>query len=66
MGQITVAIGNPFGLNNSMTTGIVSGIGRMLDAQQSVAPGGSTYSIPDIIQTDTAINPGNSGGPLLD
>lgn len=66
VGQITVAIGNPFGLNNSMTTGIVSGIGRMLDAQQSVAPGGSTYSIPDIIQTDTAINPGNSGGPLLD
>ncbi len=66
VGQITVAIGNPYGLKNSMTTGIVSGLGRMLDASQSLTSSGSTYSIPDIIQTDTAINPGNSGGPLLD
>lgn len=66
VGQITVAIGNPFGLKNSMTTGIVSGLGRMLDAAESSTAQGSTYSIPDIIQTDTAINPGNSGGPLLD
>ena len=66
VGQITVAIGNPFGLKSSMTTGIVSGLGRMLDASQSLTSTGSTYSIPDIIQTDTAINPGNSGGPLLD
>ncbi|HZU87048.1 MAG TPA: trypsin-like peptidase domain-containing protein [Anaerolineaceae bacterium] len=58
VGQSVVAIGNPFGLQNSMSTGIVSGLGRML------ATSGS-YSIPDMIQTDTAINPGNSGGPLL-
>lgn len=58
VGQTVVAIGNPFGLQNSMSTGIVSGLGRMLDT-------GGSYSIPDMIQTDTAINPGNSGGPLL-
>ncbi len=64
VGQIVVAIGNPFGENNSMTTGIVSGLGRML-ATNSTSPSGGQYSIPDMIQTDTAINPGNSGGPLL-
>ena len=52
------AIGNPFGLSGSMTSGIVSQMGRLL-------PSDSGYSIPDVIQTDAAINPGNSGGPLL-
>ncbi len=64
VGQLVVAIGNPFGNNNSMTTGIVSGLGRMLPTD-STSPSGGQYSIPDMIQTDTAINPGNSGGPLL-
>ena len=65
VGQIVVAIGNPFGLEGSMTTGIVSGLGRLLPAGSQTA-GGQRYSIPDIIQTDASINPGNSGGPLLD
>ena len=64
VGQIVIAIGNPFGENNSMTTGVVSGLGRMLRTD-STSPSGGQYSIPDIIQTDAAINPGNSGGPLL-
>jgi S1-C subfamily serine protease len=63
VGQIVVAIGNPFGLQNSLTTGIVSGLGRLLPT--NVVSSGGRYSIPNIIQTDTAINPGNSGGPLL-
>ncbi len=63
VGQTVVAIGSPFGLENSMTIGIVSAIGRSLPAGFS-ADGGS-YSNPLIIQTDAAINPGNSGGPLL-
>lgn len=58
VGEQVVAIGNPFGLADSMTAGIVSAVGRQMDA-----PGG--YAIVDVIQTDTAINPGNSGGPLL-
>lgn len=64
VGQFVVAIGNPFGLSGSMTSGIVSGLGRNLPAD-AAAPNGRSFSIPDIIQTDTAINPGNSGGPLL-
>ncbi|HSV85166.1 MAG TPA: trypsin-like peptidase domain-containing protein [Levilinea sp.] len=63
VGQIVVAIGNPFGVQNSFTTGVVSGLGRLLPT--GVFTGGGRYSIPNIIQTDTAINPGNSGGPLL-
>ncbi len=65
VGQITVAIGNPFQLESSMTTGIISGIGRSLPIASTDASG-SYYSIPDVIQTDAAINPGNSGGVLVD
>ncbi|MCA9936691.1 MAG: trypsin-like peptidase domain-containing protein, partial [Anaerolineales bacterium] len=61
VGQFVIAIGNPFGLANSMTTGIVSGLGRMLPAGTTFA-NGVGFTIPDIIQTDAAINPGNSGG----
>ena len=63
VGQIVVAIGNPFRLNSSMTTGIVSGLGRSLALDSSSTV---TYTIPDVIQTDAAINPGNSGGVLVD
>jgi len=64
IGQFVVAIGNPFGLEGTMTIGIVSGLGRTQSAQDT-GFGGSSYTIGDIIQTDAAINPGNSGGPLL-
>ncbi len=64
VGQIVIAIGNPFGLNGTMTTGIVSSLGRTLDSL-NVSPTGGTFTAGDIIQTDAAINPGNSGGPLL-
>jgi 2-alkenal reductase len=64
VGQRVIAIGNPFGLSGTMTLGIVSGLGRSLTSNAS-APGGGSFSAPDIIQTDAAINPGNSGGPLL-
>lgn len=64
VGQLVAAIGNPFGLSGSMSTGIISGLGRLLPGG-AAAPGGARFNIPDIIQTDTAINPGNSGGPLL-
>ena len=59
VGEQIAAIGNPFGLSGSMTSGIVSQLGRLLPAEDS------GFSIPDVIQTDAAINPGNSGGPLL-
>jgi serine protease Do len=64
VGQLAIAIGNPFGLQGTMTTGIISGLGRILPTNQDAV--GASYSIPDIIQTDAAINPGNSGGVLLD
>lgn len=60
VGQRVVAIGNPFGQEWTLTTGIVSALGRTMPS------GTSQFSIPEMIQTDTAINPGNSGGPLLD
>ncbi|RLC81807.1 MAG: hypothetical protein DRI61_03380 [Chloroflexi bacterium] len=60
VGQRAIAIGNPFGLQGTMTVGIISGLGRVL------RPGTTQFSIPEVIQTDAAINPGNSGGPLLD
>lgn len=59
VGQSVTAIGNPFGLSGSMTSGIVSQIDRLLATEST------GFSIPDVIQTDAAINPGNSGGPLL-
>jgi len=64
VGQTVVAIGNPFGLNGTMTTGVISALGRTLESMRA-APGGGQFTAGDIIQTDTAINPGNSGGPLL-
>jgi S1-C subfamily serine protease len=64
VGQTVIAIGNPFGLNGTMTTGIVSAVGRTLPSDRQ-APGGGQFSAADLIQTDAAINPGNSGGPLF-
>ncbi|HEX9117313.1 MAG TPA: trypsin-like peptidase domain-containing protein [Anaerolineae bacterium] len=58
VGELAVAIGNPFGFQGTMTSGIVSAIGRTIPSQTS-------FSIPAAVQTDAAINPGNSGGPLL-
>jgi S1-C subfamily serine protease len=60
VGQQVIAIGNPFGLSDTMTHGIVSQTGRLLPNQNA------GFSIPDVIQVDAPINPGNSGGPLLD
>ncbi len=59
VGQKVYAIGNPFGLNSTLTTGIISALGRPLSTEEGVV-------IEDVIQTDAPINPGNSGGPLLD
>src|SRR2546427_1158388 len=60
IGEPVAAIGSPFGLSGSVTSGIVSQVGRLLET-----PDTASFSIPDVIQTDAAINPGNSGGPLL-
>jgi S1-C subfamily serine protease len=59
VGQKTLAIGNPFGLDHTLTTGVISALGRSV-------PGEGGVALRDMIQTDAAINPGNSGGPLLD
>ena len=59
VGQLAFAIGNPFGLDQSLTSGIISALKRRL-------PTSGGREISNVIQTDTAINPGNSGGPLLD
>jgi len=64
VGQTVIAIGNPFGLNGTMTVGIVSALGRTQASEHSTESGGF-FSAADIIQTDAAVNPGNSGGPLL-
>ena len=63
VGQLAIAIGNPFGLEGTMTSGIISAVGRSLPADETAA---QSYTIPDIIQTDAPINPGNSGGVLVD
>ena len=60
VGQIAIAIGSPFGQDFSITSGIVSAVGR------TIRSGNSQFSIPKVLQTDAPINPGNSGGPLLD
>lgn len=68
VGNIAIAIGNPFGLEETMTTGTISALGRSLTLDNSNNTMSSTspsYTIPDIIQTDAAINPGNSGGVLV-
>ena len=59
VGQSAYAIGNPFGLDQTLTTGVISALQRRL-------PTGAGRELADVIQTDAAINPGNSGGPLLD
>jgi 2-alkenal reductase len=59
VGQRAIAIGNPFGLDGTLTSGIISALGRSLPTENG------QFRIPEIIQTDAAINPGNSGGPLL-
>jgi S1-C subfamily serine protease len=64
VGQLAIAIGNPFGLDGTMTVGIISALGRSLPASDGLS-GGPVYSIPNVIQTDAPINPGNSGGVLL-
>ena len=60
VGQLAAAIGNPFGLQGTMTAGIISALGRVLPEESS------SFAIVDMVQTDVPINPGNSGGPLLD
>jgi serine protease Do len=67
VGQLAIAIGNPYGLSGTMTAGIVSGLSRSLPVglDNQNAQQGPTYTIPDIIQTDASINPGNSGGVLV-
>ena len=63
VGQLAIAIGNPFGLEGTMTTGIISAVGLSLPADENST---QSYTIPDVIQTDAPINPGNSGGVLMD
>jgi S1-C subfamily serine protease len=63
VGEPVVAVGSPYGLSGTLTTGVISALGRTITEESSSSSTGQT--IPDIIQTSTAINPGNSGGPLI-
>ncbi len=66
VGELAIAIGNPYGLEGTMTVGIISALGRSLSSTAAADTSTTgTYTIPDIIQTDAPINPGNSGGVLL-
>lgn len=65
VGQRAIALGNPYGLRGTLTTGIISALGRSLPIGRASQVIGARFSIPELIQTDAAINPGNSGGPLL-
>jgi serine protease Do len=66
VGDVAIAIGNPYGLSESMTVGIISALNRDIsNSQVAQSTTGASYSIPDVIQTDAPINPGNSGGVLL-
>jgi 2-alkenal reductase len=65
VGEIAIAIGNPFGLDGTMTVGNVSALGRSLPSSRVNLNSGATYSIPLVIQTDASVNPGNSGGVLV-
>ena len=65
VGQRVIAIGNPFGLESSMTSGAISAMGRTLPSAQLLDPTQQPFNNPSIIQVDAEINPGNSGGPLL-
>lgn len=65
VGQMAIAIGNPFGLEGTMTVGIISALGRSLPVDLQTTTSSPSYTIPDVIQTDAPINPGNSGGVLL-
>ncbi len=62
-GQVAIAIGNPLGYENTVTTGVISGLGRQITASDATQT--STETLNNLIQTDAAINPGNSGGPLV-
>jgi S1-C subfamily serine protease len=64
VGELAIAIGNPYGLEGTMTVGIISAVGRTMPSNLGLG-GQAAYSIPDIIQTDAPINPGNSGGVLV-
>lgn len=66
VGQLAVAIGNPFGNQNTMTVGFISALARSLPVDNSTSGLSGSYTIPDVIQTDAPINPGNSGGVLTD
>lgn len=66
VGQYVVVIGNPFGLNSSMTIGNISATGRALPSDQLLTNNGDVFNNPAILQVDATINPGNSGGPVLD
>jgi 2-alkenal reductase len=63
VGEQAIAIGNPFGLERTMTVGVISSLGRVVPQENN---GGYRFSLANLIQTDAAVNPGNSGGPLID